>query len=80
MSAHCLLPSAFQSPQVKESVLVKDVLRAVQGLTGKYNTFNGAAAATAGCGIAVVPQEQLQIPVRWRTVLHELGELGVMYK
>jgi hypothetical protein len=58
---------------------VKDVLRAVQGLTGKYNTFNGAAAA-AGCGIAVAPQEQLQIPVRWRTVLHELGELGVMYK
>uniref|UniRef100_A0A383WQ52 Uncharacterized protein n=1 Tax=Tetradesmus obliquus TaxID=3088 RepID=A0A383WQ52_TETOB len=62
---------------VKESVLVQDVLRTVQGLTGRYNTFNGAAA---GSGIAVAPQEQLQIPGRWRAALHELGELGVMYK
>jgi hypothetical protein len=61
--------------QVKESVLVKDVLRTVQGLTGRYNTFSGAAS-----GIAVAPQDQLQIPGRWRTALHELGELGVMYK
>lgn len=56
---------------------MKDVLRTVQGLTGRYNTFNATAA---GSGIAVAPQEQLQIPGRWRAALHELGELGVMYK
>lgn len=68
--------------KVKQPVLVKDILRVVQGLTGKYNCFRSAAAdpAAPGSGLAVSPQDQLVLPSGLRTLLHELGELGLMYK
>jgi hypothetical protein len=69
--------------QVKQPELVKDALRLVQGLTGKYSSLNSSLSAdlaAARCGICVAPQEQLLLPIGMRTLLHELGELGLLYQ
>eukprot|EP00879_Flechtneria_rotunda_P027814 GHRR01029816.1.p1 GENE.GHRR01029816.1~~GHRR01029816.1.p1 ORF type:complete len:624 (+),score=227.32 GHRR01029816.1:846-2717(+) len=77
-------PTSSGLAMVKQPVLVKDVLRVVQGLTGQYIKFNSTAAghdpAAAGSGVQVAGHDQLVLPVGLRTLLHELGELGVMYR
>mgnify|MGYP001806842077 CR=1 FL=1 len=70
--------------QVKQPLLVKDVLRAVQGLKGAYMQYPaGPAAANPGdgsAGLILASQEQACIPEGQRTLIHELGELGLMFK
>ncbi|KAF8068410.1 GCP3 [Scenedesmus sp. PABB004] len=67
---------------VKQAALVKDVLRAVQGFSGRYNSFAPGPPdpAAPGAGLRVAPQEELPLPAGARTLLHELGELGLMYR
>lgn len=70
--------------QVKQSVLVKDVLRAVQGLKGSYMHYaagpQAASPAAAGSGLLLAGYTELQLPEGQRTLIHELGELGLMFK
>lgn len=73
--------------QVKQPALVRDVLRIVQGLTGTYVSFTSTSKAApagrlgdAGAGVAVALQERLSLPPGLRTLLHELGELGLLYQ
>lgn len=70
--------------QVKQLELVRDVLRVVQGLTGRYCYFNPAAAAgnlaLTGPALVVARHDRLTLQVGYRTLLHELGELGLMYR
>lgn len=70
-------------PQVKQPVLVKDVLRAIQGLKGTYMEYpqgpQAANPADNSTGIIVVNHEVAEVPEGQRTLLHELGELGLMF-
>lgn len=69
--------------QVKQPLLVKDVLRAVQGLKGAYMHFPaGAQAANPAddsAGLRLEGNDQARIPEGQRTLIHELGELGLMF-
>lgn len=69
--------------QVKQPLLVKDVLRAVQGLKGTYMHFPaGAQAANPAddsAGLRLEGNDQARIPEGQRTLIHELGELGLMF-
>lgn len=72
------------SVQVKQPLLVKDVLRAVQGLKGSYMQYypSGPAAANPAdelSGLKLASSDQARIPEGQRTLIHELGELGVMF-
>lgn len=72
------------SVQVKQPLLVKDVLRAVQGLKGSYMHYS-LSGPTAGspadelAGLKLASSDQARIPEGQRTLIHELGELGVMF-
>eukprot|EP00878_Enallax_costatus_P017689 GHUV01018585.1.p1 GENE.GHUV01018585.1~~GHUV01018585.1.p1 ORF type:complete len:688 (+),score=234.63 GHUV01018585.1:858-2921(+) len=69
---------------VKQLELVRDILRAVQGLTGRYCSFNPASTAgnpaTSGPGVLIAPHDQLKLQLGYRTLMHELGELGFLYR
>jgi hypothetical protein len=69
--------------QVKQPLLVKDVLRAVQGLKGSYMHYptglQAANPADASAGLKLDSNDQARIPEGQRTLIHELGELGLMF-
>jgi len=70
--------------QAKGPVLVKDVLRAVQGLKATYMQYAAGPQAynpaAAGSGLQLAAQAELPLPEGLRTLMHELGELGLMFK
>jgi hypothetical protein len=78
-----LVPLSVCSVQVKQPLLVKDVLRAVQGLKGSYMHFPSAPTAANPAdelsGLELASSDQARIPEGQRTLIHELGELGVMF-
>jgi hypothetical protein len=70
---------------VKQPVLVRDLLRAVQGLRGSYTSFPDAAAAQPrlndlASGLRLAGADQACIPEGQRTLLHEVAELGLLYR
>lgn len=71
-------------PMAKGPVLVKDVLRAVQGLKATYMQYAAGPQAynpaAAGSGLQLAAQAELPLPEGLRTLMHELGELGLMFK
>lgn len=60
------------------------MLRVVQGLTGRYCSFNPASAAgnpaMTGPAVVIARHDQLKLQVGYRTLMHELGELGLLYR
>ena len=80
-------------PQVPEKELVRDALRVAQGCAGTYCAFPrapapgvGAAPTGAGAGLAegaglrMVGYSEAGIPWPQRSVMHVLGELGLMFR
>jgi hypothetical protein len=69
--------------QLKQLPLVRDVLRAVQGLKGTYMHYPAAAGATKlsdnRAGLVLASHDHYRIPEGKRTLIHELGELGLMF-
>lgn len=69
--------------QLTQPPLVRDVLRAVQGLKGTYMHYPATAGAAnlsdARAGLVLASHDQAGIPEGQRTLIHELGELGLMF-
>lgn len=69
--------------QLPQPVLVRDVLRAVQGLKGTYMHYPAAVGATKlsenRAGLVLAGHDRARIPEGQRTLIHELGELGLMF-
>jgi hypothetical protein len=71
----------YMHSQVKQPALVRDMLRAARGVTGVF-----AAAApshdpsVSEAGLLLPPQSELPLLPGVRVLLHELGELGLMYR
>lgn len=61
-------------------MLVRDLLRAVQGLKGSTTHFAEGALTGSSPGLLLAGAEQARITEGHRTLMHEMGELGVLYR